>query len=96
MVKKRLEYQFPSSFENEIEAPLRRQFRSEKKITPLMWILIGVALVSLLHFFVELHIGVKEAQAEITNPYAKLCTQYLNDAKLSGTAAEETLKEICP
>lgn len=99
MNPKHAKYPFPSTQKfdiNNIEAPLRRQKSSKaKKIDILFWaVMAGLLVVSILHFVVEPMLT-PVAHAEEYSNQSELCSQYLGDTKLSGTAAEQTLKTIC-
>ena len=89
----------------EIEHPLRRKFRSEShwKRNRIFWAFITISIVTILtltYAWIS-HLVDYQAQqtAMVQKAYAAeaqpLCSQYLHDKKLAGTAAEETLKQIC-
>lgn len=81
---------------DEIEKPLRRKFRSEKKIGWLS-ILLFMLLLTILYVLVARIVNDQARSAQVTKDtvYASLCSQYKADVKLTGTAAEETLNKIC-
>lgn len=93
-------YNFPSQRKfdlNEIEPALRRErTRSkERKLEILAWIIfIGTLLATICHFTYEKTL-VPTAHAEGYSNQTELCSQYLGDTALAGTAAEITLNQIC-
>jgi hypothetical protein len=85
-------YNFPSSFINEIEAPLRRQKKEKSDV--LFWIvLMGVLLGTILHFVVEPLLTPKAHAEEYSNK-TEMCS-HLTDPALNGTSAKQTLLTIC-
>jgi hypothetical protein len=76
----------PSAFLNEIEAPLRRKFRSQTKTNWLVWVVIGAVIVTILHFTVEPK-EVQKAQAAQEMDNAYYCN-HLGDYLLGDKAVE--------
>lgn len=83
----------------EIEKPLRRKFRTRN--TPWwMWWVAFILVVTASYFIVGKVVDYQANQLELikrakASQYSTLCERYKEDAKLSGTSAEETLKQIC-
>lgn len=86
-----------SSFVNEIEQPLRRKFRSERNIPiwilVLAWLVVATVAYAFLSRIVDDQAHAAEVSREST--YSSLCTRYIEDSSLTGTAAEETINQIC-
>lgn len=89
-------YNFPSGFE--VEKPLRRKFRRERKYG---WvaILLFIACLTLLYVLVSRVVDYQANQAALLKKaYAAeaqpLCDR-LGDPVLAGTAAEASLARIC-
>lgn len=101
MVKNRLDYKFPSGIENEIEKPLRRKFRSERKIPTWVWFVL-VALFAMTALYIEAGkmvdyqakqaLELKKAQAA---EYYYWCEDHPLPKRMEGTSAEETYNQIC-
>lgn len=99
MNPKHARYPFPSTQKfdiNNIEAPLRRQKAKKFSFDYLFWgVFVGVLAGTIfLHFVVEPMLT-PVAHAEGYSNQTELCSQYLHDSALNGTAAQETLKTIC-
>lgn len=80
----------------EIEKPLRRKFRRERKYGWLA-VLLFIACLTVLYIFVARIVDDQAHAAEVSreSTYSTLCAQYKADSSLVGTAAEATLKGVC-